>query len=277
MIQFNQFHFHYHQQTPLFDALDLTLEKGHIYGLLGKNGAGKSTLLKNTAGTLHPKSGSCTVDGISTALRSPKTLEKIFFLPEQTTAPEVNTETFLLMNAPFYPKFSRDLFDKVLLEFDLKTNKKLHQLSHGQQKKIFLAFGIATQTDWLLMDEPTNGLDIPSKSAFRKVITSLISEDRGIIISTHQISDIEKLIDSLVIVDNGKLLIHKTLYEISERLSFKVINGPISKSQKVLYSEDFGVGARVIEENTANEESLVDLEVLFNAVISNNNVSNYLK
>lgn len=270
MIQFKDFTFYYNKHQQMYDGLDLTLEKGHIYGLLGKNGAGKSTMLKNAVGTLYPKSGSCEVNGVESAKRRPSMLREIFFLPEQIAAPEVKIDQFIKMNAPFYPKFSKELFDKVMREFDLKTENKLHQLSHGQQKKVFLAFGIAAQTDWLIMDEPTNGLDIPSKSAFRRVVTSFISEDRGIVISTHQIGDIEKLIDSIVVVDEGKLLLNKGLYEISERLSFKLINQPEELAKPALYQEEYGVGNRVITENTTGEESLIDLEILFNAVTSKN-------
>jgi ABC-2 type transport system ATP-binding protein len=211
------------------------------------------------------------VNGVLSSKRKPSMLSEIFFLPEQISAPEVNIDHFIKMNAPFYSKFSRELFDKVMSEFDLKTENKLHQLSHGQQKKVFLAFGIATQTDWLLMDEPTNGLDIPSKSAFRKVVTSFIADDRGIIISTHQIADIEKLIDSIVVIDEGKLLLNKSLQEISEKLSFKLVNQPSESDQPALYEEQYGIGTRVIEENKTGEESLVDLEILFNAVTSKNN------
>jgi|AntRauTorckE5430_2_1112549.scaffolds.fasta_scaffold02430_5 ABC-2 type transport system ATP-binding protein len=271
MIQFKDFQFYYRKHQQMFDGLNLTLEKGHIYGLLGKNGAGKSTLLKNAVGTLYPKGGCCEVNGVLSASRKASTLAEIFFLPEQISAPEVNIDHFIKMNAPFYPKFSRELFDKVMNEFDLKTQNKLHQLSHGQQKKVFLAFGIATQTDWLLMDEPTNGLDIPSKTAFRKVVTSFIADDRGIVISTHQIADIEKLIDSIVVIDEGKLLLNKSLYEISEKLSFKLVNQPSESDQPTLYEEHYGIGSRVIEENKTGEESLVDLEILFNAVTSKNN------
>lgn len=271
MIQFNDFKFYYRKHQPMFDGLDLTLQKGHIYGLLGKNGAGKSTMLKNAVGTLFPKGGTCEVNGLISANRKVAMLSDIFFLPEQISAPEVKIDEFINMNAPFYPKFSRELFDNVMSEFDLKTNNKLHQLSHGQQKKVFLAFGIATQTDWLLMDEPTNGLDIPSKTAFRKVVTSFISEDRGIVISTHQIADIDKLIDSIVIIDEGKLLLDQSLYTISEKLSFKLINEPSDDDLPTLYQEQFGVGNRVIAENKTGEESLVDLEILFNAVTGKNN------
>lgn len=271
MIQYKDFQFYYRKRQSMFNGLDLTLEKGHIYGLLGKNGAGKSTLLKNAVGTLYPKSGTCKVNGVLSASRKPAMLADIYFLPEQISAPEVSVDYFIKMNAPFYPKFSRELFDKVMNEFDLKTNNKLHQLSHGQQKKVFLAFGIATQTDWLLMDEPTNGLDIPSKTAFRKVVTSFISEERGIIISTHQIGDIDKLIDSIVVIDEGKLLLNKSLYEISEKLSFKLITQPGESDQPTLYEEQYGIGTRVIAENNTGEESLVDLEILFNAVTSKNN------
>jgi ABC-2 type transport system ATP-binding protein len=271
MIQFKDFQFYYRKHQQMFDGLNLTLQKGHIYGLLGKNGAGKSTMLKNAVGTLYPKAGSCEVNGVLSSKREPSMLSEIFFLPEQISAPEVNIDHFIKMNAPFYPKFSRELFDKVMSEFDLKTENKLHQLSHGQQKKVFLAFGIATQTDWLLMDEPTNGLDIPSKSAFRKVVTSFIADDRGIIISTHQIADIEKLIDSIVVIDEGKLLLNKSLQEISEKLSFKLVNQPSESDQPALYEEQYGIGTRVIEENKTGEESLVDLEILFNAVTSKNN------
>ena len=268
MIQLNNLNFGYLKKYPMFKELNLTLEKGHVYGLLGKNGAGKSTLLKNIVGALHPQSGTCEIDGEETHKRKVITMEKIHYLPEQITLPPVKIKSFLMMNSPFYPNFSEDTFNEIVEEFDIPTHLKLTHLSHGQQKKVAIAFAIATNTDWLFLDEPTNGLDIPSKSLFRKVISNHINDNRGIIISTHQIADIDKLIENIVVVDQGSILLNKSLFEISEKVGFKVSAQTTDEIENLLYQEEFGVGRKVIVSNENIGDGEVDIELLFNGLVA---------
>ncbi|TKC02853.1 ABC transporter ATP-binding protein [Pedobacter frigoris] len=216
MIEISNLTFGYSKNQLLFKDLNLRLSKGHIYGLLGKNGAGKSTLLRNIAGLLHPREGHCKVNGLSADSRTPAFLQELFFIPEELYLPDVTVSGFVKSTAHFYPKFDEAAFYKVLSDFDVPEISKIKHLSYGQQKKIMIAFGLATNTSLLIMDEPTNGLDIPSKVQFRKAIAAALNEDRCIIISTHQVRDLDSLIDVVLVLDQQEIVLYKSIDELQE-------------------------------------------------------------
>ena len=266
MIEIAQLTFGYGKHK-LFDNLSLTLKPGHIYGLLGMNGAGKSTLLKNIAGLVFPWSGSCTVNGISAAQRLPSFLQELFFVPEEVYLPVITASQFAKSTAHFYPKFDYKQFDQILADFDVPTDRALSKLSYGQQKKALIAFGISTNTSLLIMDEPTNGLDIPSKSQFRKIVASALTDDRCMIISTHQVRDLDNLIDTVLILHNQQIAVAQSLDEIADKVNFNVIP---SNSTNYIYAEESMSGLHAITPNTDGSYTKVDMELLFNAIISNN-------
>jgi ABC-2 type transport system ATP-binding protein len=268
MIQIKNLSFGYTKKRQLYKNLNLSLESGSIYGLLGKNGAGKSTLLKNLAGLLFPTGGTISIDGFAPKKRSPSFLETIYLIPEEVYVPAVTIKTYKDLFAPFYPNFNEAHFNGYLDQLDVKDKGKLNRLSFGQQKKFIIAFALACNTKILLLDEPTNGLDIPSKIRFRKLISSIFNEDRMIFISTHQIRDLDNLIDRVIIVDNGELLLHASITEISEKLCFKTVN-ELQDTDKILYSEESLKGFTVVSVNNKYEDSKVNLEHLFNAITEN--------
>jgi ABC-2 type transport system ATP-binding protein len=268
MIKIDDLSFGYTKKKSLYKNLSLTLESGSIYGLLGKNGAGKSTLLKNLAGLLFPTGGAITVNGFTPGKRQPSFLETIYLIPEEVYVPALNINNYKKLFAPFYPNFNEDDFFSYLDQLDVKERGRLNTLSFGQQKKFIIAFALACHTRILLLDEPTNGLDIPSKIRFRKLLATVFSEDRMIFISTHQIRDLDNLIDRVIIVDNGDLLLHETISSISEKLCFKTVN-ELSGTTQVLYSEQSLKGFTIVSENLHHEHSKVNLEHLFNAVTEN--------
>jgi ABC-2 type transport system ATP-binding protein len=268
MIEVKNLSFGYNKKKLLYKNLSLTLTPGCIYGLLGKNGAGKSTLLKNLIGLLFPTSGSITVNNFSPKKRLPSFLETIYLIPEEVHVPSLTIQQYKNLFAPFYPNFDSDKFFSYLEQLDVKDQGKLNTLSFGQQKKFIIAFALACNTKVLLLDEPTNGLDIPSKIRFRKLISSVFDEDRMIFISTHQIRDLDNLIDRVIIVDNGELLLHASIASIAEKLCFKTVN-ELTDIDKVLYAEDSLKGFSVVAENKNGEDSKVNLEQLFNAVTEN--------
>ena len=268
MIQIKNLSFDYGKRKPVFRNLNLTLTEGNVYGLLGKNGAGKSSLLRNMAGLLFPTSGSCVVNGHDAQKRLPVFLQDLYFLPEEFHTPSVKIKEFVDVYAPFYPKFSRKQFLEYLEEFQLSDNEKFSELSLGQKKKALIGFALSTNTKVLLMDEPTNGLDIPSKSQFRKIIASVATEERIIVISTHQVRDLESLIDPIIILDNSEVLLNATTEEIAEKLCFKNVS-TVTDHDKVLYSEHSLRGFSIVTQNTDNEDSKADLELLFNATLTN--------
>lgn len=266
MIEISKLTFGYSKKKLLFDNLNLKLGSGHIYGLLGKNGAGKSTLLKNLAGLVYPDKGFCKVKGYDSSRRQPAFLQEVFFIPEEIFLPQITAEKFAESTAHFYPKFELKQYYGLLSEFDVPKNGVLNKLSFGQQKKVMVAFGLAANTDLLIMDEPTNGLDIPSKTQFRKIIASVLTDERCIIISTHQVRDLDSLIDQLIILNNQEVVLNKSLEEIAERIRF---TSPASaEANAILYSEPHAIGVNTISINNDRGSSRVDIELLFNAVIS---------
>ncbi|MFC0514926.1 ATP-binding cassette domain-containing protein [Mucilaginibacter angelicae] len=269
MIQINNLNFSYDRKRPLFKDLNLTLGAGHIYGLLGKNGAGKSTLLKNIAGLTFPISGKCTINGVESSKRSVSVLQELYFIAEEVYVPALTPAQFLKRTAGFYPKFSTIDFYGYLKTLDIDDGLLMSKMSYGQQKKTMIAFGLATNTVALIMDEPTNGLDIPSKVQFRKLIASVLNEDRCIVISTHQVRDLDSLIDTVLILDNHRIVVEQSVDELTEKLVFGLYND--TNGLPVLYEEDTLKGKYAILQNNSGKFSKMDLELLFNAATCGDN------
>ncbi len=274
MINIEHLDFAYSKKKPVFQQLDLHLDTGKIYGLLGKNGTGKSTLLKLMAGLVFPKKGTITLDNrknqkpVTIKERRVEVLQDIFFLPEQFEFPSVSAQSFVSMESAFYPRFDKQLFDQLINEFDLPQKTKINRLSHGQQKKFMIAFGLACQTRYLFLDEPTNGLDIPSKSQFRKVVASHLTKDQVVIISTHQIRDLDKLIDSIIVLDDGNIIFQSDIAVIEKKLSF-VKGWERPSDDDLLYVEKVLGGYISLHTNDGNHLGDVELEILFNAIVAN--------
>jgi ABC-2 type transport system ATP-binding protein len=267
MININDLAFSYKKKNPLFSRLNLQLAEGRIHGLLGKNGAGKTTLLKLVSGLLFPDSGNITTLGFNPVHRKPDMLKDIYFLFEEFTLPDFSIQKFKEIYAVFYPNFSDTQFAEYLSEFEIHDNEKLNSLSYGQKKKVLIAFGLATNTKLLIMDEPTNGLDIPSKSQFRKIMAGAVDENKCVIISTHQVRDLDNLIDSITILDQQDVIISQSIEKITEKLCFKVLSQNDSEN-KILYSENGLRGHWAVVENDKNEESKLDIEMLFHATFA---------
>lgn len=264
MIHAKQLGFSYSRKHgPLFEGLDLALPAGTICGMLGANGAGKSTLLKILAGLLFPQQGHCTVFGHRPGAREPSFLADIFLLPEEIAVPALTAHQYAAMYGPLYPRFDRAQFFTLLEEFALPLDHRANALSLGQRKKFLLAFGIATNTRLLIMDEPTNGLDIPSKSQFRKVLINHFDPARSFIISTHQVHDLQSLIDSVLVIAEGKILLHETLDTVAQRLSVEVEH---QSPDDALFVEQTLDGYRVLRANESGIDSSVDLSLLFGFV-----------
>ena len=269
MITFKNVDFSYAKRAPLLTNLDLQVAPGHIHGLLGKNGEGKSTLLKLISGLIFPQKGEIKVMDFTPQKRKPEMLRDIFFLPEELPVFSLKIADFQKAYAPFYPNFSAEQFDNYLKEFEISSKDlKLNKLSFGQKKKVFVAFGLAANTKILLMDEPTNGLDIPSKGQFRRMVASVTDETRCIIISTHQVRDLDSLIDSIIIMDGHEIVFNESIDAITEKLLFKVYDKD-EKDASVIYSEDDLRGFYQVRENLNHEESKLDIELLFNSVNTN--------
>lgn len=275
MIQLNDLRFGYSRNRLIYDGLSLTMPPGTIYGLLGPNGAGKSTLLRLMAGLLFPKGGTVRVNQHTPGDRKPAFLEAIFLLPEEFYVPPISVRAFADSNAPFYPHFDYLQFAGYLADFGIPDSQRLSEMSYGQKKKVLIGFGLATNTALVILDEPTNGLDIPSKSQFRRLVAGAANENRTIIISTHQARDLETLIDPIVILGekpNGSIgvALNANVEAITDRLWFGMVPD-LAGLPPVLYSERVMGGYAVVTENRPDEladfrNSRLDLERLYNVV-----------
>jgi len=264
MINIQKLKFQYSgKEDPLFEGLDCQLPGGSITGLLGKNGAGKTTLLKLVIGLLYPKEGLLDVNGHQPARRQPSFLGDLYFVSEEFYLPGISINQYIKANSGFYPRFQRELLDQLLVDFELPAKGNLQKLSYGQKKKFIISFALASKCRLLILDEPTNGLDIPSKSIFRKVMAGSLDEDQLVIISTHQVKDVENLIDRILILEEGQFILQKDLLDLSSKLHFS--RRSTCEGEEVLYSEMVPGGYKVITPQH-NGSSSVDIELLFNAV-----------
>ena len=267
MIQIEKLSYAYHKsKKAVLHDFSLSLDGGKIYGLLGKNGAGKSTLLYLISGLLTPQKGRVLMKGNDVRKRLPETLADVFIVPEEFELPKVMLSEYVKMYASFYPKFNEDDMVHSLEVFGIEEDVDLGTLSMGQKKKVFMSFALATNTSLLVMDEPTNGLDIPGKSQFRKFMAACMSDERVVVISTHQVKDIDKIIDHVLILDDSNVLMNAGVGEINEKLLFVESNNP-KLAQNALYAQTSLLGYSAILENTDGEDSEINLETLFNATL----------
>ena len=266
MIEIKNLDFSY-KKTPVFNNINLSFPEGAIYGLLGENGVGKTTLLKIICGLQRPVSGTSTVDGLTSYDRLPAMLQRIVFLPDEVTLPDNATpQKYVNELAPFYPTFSQGTFLHLMQELEVDPARKFKEMSFGQQKKSLIAASLSLGTDYVLLDEPTNGLDIPSKAQFRSILSKIADEGKTIIISTHQVKDVENLIDPIVILSHNAVLLDASVQKITEKLFFEYGG---AERQDALYSELLPGGYMNVVPNESGEESQLNIEALFNAVLRN--------
>ncbi len=262
MIEVNDFSYTYGKSRHrVFNGLNLSIGEGRIYGLLGANGVGKTTLLYNILGLLQAQEGSITMDGTDVRLRRPEVTTECFIIPEEFELPPYTLGKYVEIHAPFYPKFSAEDMRRNLALFGMEENPHMGRLSMGQKKKVLMSFAMACNTRLLILDEPTNGLDIPSKSQFRKLITSGMNERRTIIISTHQVADIENILDNVVILSERKVIFDHSIAETGKALLFG------ENQPEAIYTQPSPGGFYTVSPNREGEESAVRLELLFNAVL----------
>lgn len=254
-------------RSNVFDDFSLTFDHNGVYGLLGKNGTGKSTLLYLISGLLRPGKGIVAVDGMRSFDRAPQMLADLFLVPEEFDLPECTLSQFVKVNSAFYPRFSHELLASCLKDFELAPEINLKGLSMGQKKKVYISYALATNTSLVLMDEPTNGLDIPSKHLFRQVVAKHMTDDRTLVISTHQVHDIENLLDHIVIIDQSHVLLNAKAGDITERYAFRTI--PASEAATALYAEpSMGGMNAIVCRQPGDAETQLNLELLFDAAIS---------
>lgn len=267
MLKINSLSYYYHKKKVILDNITTVLQPGNIYGLLGLNGEGKTTFLKILVSMLFPKEGEVVINSSNSKDRSVSYLSQVYFLSDHSKLPAIKIEEFGKIYGVFYKGYSHEQYLNNLEVFQIPMNHHLKQLSLGQHRKVHIAFALATNTPILILDEPTNGLDIPSKSVFRKLLASYMNDDKIILIATHQIKDVDKLLDHLLIMKNGKLVVDESIPTLSRK--YKISN-QIQEGIPVLHvEEDYFQKNYLIENNNEDEESKLDIEFLFNAFTQN--------
>lgn len=253
-------------KTPILKSITTTLEEGRIYGLLGENGVGKTTLLTLLCGLKKVCSGSITTDGENPFDRTPTLLQNQFYLPDEVLPVAMKAECFAKERGAFWPDYDHSKFLEIMKEFENDPAKKMNQMSAGQLKKTYISLALACGCKYIFMDEPTNGLDIPSKTQFRSAIMKYTSDDSTIVISTHQVRDLENIIDPIIILDRQDVLLNASVEEITSKLYFDYGTQLHPES---LYSEQLPGGFIQVYPNTTGEDSKINVEALFNAVHKN--------
>ena len=262
MIHIHDLNFSYGKKE-IFKNTSTQFGKGYIYGLLGPNGAGKTTLMKLMCGMAKGKAGSVAINNENPSKRTPQVLSSIYYLPEHPVATIDKIKTFAREFGWFYPTFNYAEFEQLIKEMRIDIEAKFSTLSTGESKKAFIAFALALNTPYLLLDEPTNGLDITSKGEFRQIISRYMNDERCIIIATHQIKEIAKLLDHIVILKEKSIAVDSSIEELQR--SYRC--GTAQKAPAdALYSEECINGYNYIAHNETSEESNIDIELLFNYI-----------
>ena len=251
---------------PVLNNISLRLETGKIYGLLGENGVGKTTLLTLICGLKKAQSGSIDCDGIDPYSRNPEFLAQVFYLPDEVAPVPSAAISWAKSLGPFWPNFKLENFSAAMKDFEMDETMKMHKMSAGQLKKTYISFALACGTSYILMDEPTNGLDIPSKAQFRSAVLKYTRDDSTIVISTHQVKDLESMIDPIIILDRKDVLLNASVEQINSKLYFDYGN---TLRGDALYAEQLPGGFIQVCPNTTGEDSKLNIEALFNAVHNN--------
>lgn len=267
MLEIKNCTFNYKRRgEPTIKDFSMKLYESGVYGLLGSNGAGKTTLLQLMCGLLTPVSGEITFNGVNTRRRLPSIQSEMILVPEEIELPPIKLEEFIKINSALYPRFSKEEMMRHMEIFGITGDIRLDSLSMGQKKKVYLAFAMACNTKVLLMDEPTNGLDIPAKSAFRKFIIESINDQRIFVISTHQVRDVSQILDHVMIMDNSKVLLNQTVADILRRIKFTDTADKELIDNAIYAVRGLG-GASVILPNMDDDDSELNLELLFDFAV----------
>lgn len=265
MIRIEKLGFSY-GQVPVLKNITMNLEPGKIYGLLGENGVGKTTLLTLLAGLKKPLQGSIDIDGSAPYSRAPQVLENQFYLADEMLPVPMKAAEYARITGEFWPNYKQDTFEEIMDLFENTSDKKMNEMSTGQLKKTYISLALALGCKYLFLDEPTNGLDIPSKAQFRSALMKYTGEDSTIVISTHQVRDLENIIDPIIILDRQDVLLNASLEDISRKLYFDYGTQLHPES---LYSEQLPGGFIQVYPNAEGADSKVNIEALFNAVHHN--------
>ena len=199
---------------PALDRVDLSVEPGHIVGLLGPNGSGKSTLIKLANGLLTPDAGEILIDGMAPGKETKKIVS---YLPERTYLSDWMTVVQLLdFFCDFYPDFDRDAAEHMLTALEISPTQRIKQMSKGTREKVQLILVMSRRTRLYLLDEPIGGVDPATRDYIIHTILTNFHPDSTLLISTHLIADVERILDDVVFISRGQLVLHQSVDQIRQ-------------------------------------------------------------
>lgn len=265
MITLNNITFGYFKRTEALSNVSACIGSG-VHLLLGENGAGKTTLLHIMAGLLRPSSGECLLDGNNVAKRMPSDMSRIFFLGENITFPADTVNEMARIHGCFYPTFDPEMLRQNLSDFGFTGNESLKSLSLGNRKKSQIAYALSLRASVLLMDEPTNGLDITSRQTLQSMLVRCLDESQTLVISTHSILEMQNLYDGIMMISKGHLLLSMPTDEITRRLAFHT--SPIPPVEYLYKETKMGLHQYICANTDNEEETALNFTLLYNALLS---------
>lgn len=206
--------------TEALKGINLTLERGKIIGLLGPNGSGKTTMIKLANGLIKPTNGEILIDGKRPSI---ETKRKVAYLPERTYLPEwMTVQNALDYFSDFYDNFSREKANDMLNRLGIKTSDRLKTMSKGTKEKVQLILVMSRDAELYLLDEPIGGVDPAARDYILNTIITNYNENATVVISTHLITDIEKILDEAVFINQGEIELHMSVDDIREKKGMSV-------------------------------------------------------
>ena len=250
IIKFNKFSKNY-GKVKAVDELDFSIKKGNIVGFVGKNGAGKSTTLRCMLNMINPTSGSITINELDSVKDSKEIKKIVSYVPSDTCFYDnIKVIKLLSFTASFYNTKIEEI-NKLCKYFELDINKKINELSYGNKKKVALIIGLLKNSEILIFDEPTNGLDPLMQKKFFDIILKYKKKGKTIFLSSHNLVEIQNYCDEVAIIKDGKLVKYSSLNNID-----------INK-QVLYYETKDGIKKSIVIDNNINsiikELSLLDL------------------
>lgn len=201
-----------YDKVHALNGLDLTIQSGRIVGLLGPNGSGKSTLLKLANGLLVPTAGEVLIDGLAPGQ---ETHAMVSYLPDRPSLPQWMTIRQLQdFYADFFPDFDRDRCGEMLERLEIPSHRKLKDLSKGSREKVQLVLTMSRQANLYLLDEPMGGVDPAARDFILETILQNYDPEATVVIATHLIADVEKVLDEVIFLDQGKVALHATVDDL---------------------------------------------------------------
>ena len=206
--------------TQALDQVDITIEPGRIVGLLGPNGSGKTTLIKLANGLLTPSEGELRVCGL---LPGKESHACVSYLPERTAIPTWMSVTQLLdFYQDFYADFRRDAAEEMLAHLNIPPKQRIKQMSKGTREKVQLIMVMSRAAKLYLLDEPIGGVDPATRDYILSTIIGNYNPEAAVVISTHLISDVEKVLDEVIFINQGRMVLQASVDQIREEKGMSV-------------------------------------------------------